>query len=318
MLGGPDQPRRPKTARTRPPAWRLPVRLRHLHYFVAVAELGSIRKASRALGIAQSSISRRIRDMEDELGASLFHRSRTGVALTHAGKRFLPRARSALQQIATGVQEVSAAGRVTSGQIRIGIFSSLAAGFLPELLKAYHAQYPEIEILLKDANPAEHVASVRNLRLDLAFITGDQPREGCESEVLWSERVFAVLPTDHPIARYAALGWDQLYHERFLVSESAPGPEIYDYLVQHLAALGRRPDIHTHKVSRDNLLALVATGHGLTITSEATTGALLPGIVYRPITGESLPFSAVWSSQNDNPACRRLLSMARSMATRPD
>lgn len=314
MLDNADDQQPLTPARSSPPGWRLPVRLRHLHYFVAVAELGSIRKASRALGIAQSSISRRIRDMEDELGASLFHRSRSGVVLTHAGKRFLPRARAALRQIAAGVHEVSAAGKVTSGQIRIGIFSSLAAGFLPALLKAYHEQYPEIEIHLKDANPAEHVAAVRNLRLDLAFITGSQPHEGCESEVLWHERVFAVLPESHPLAPQQLLEWSLIQDERFLVSESAPGPEIYDYLVQHLATLGRRPDIHTHKVSRDNLLALVATRHGLTITSEATTGAQLPGIVYRPIWGESLPFSAVWSPQNDNPACRRLLSMARTMA----
>lgn len=311
MPGDPDQPR--WTDRQSP--WRLPLRLRHLHYFVAVADLGSIRKASRALGIAQSSISRRIRDMEDELGASLFHRSRSGVALTHAGKRFLPRARAALRQIAAGVQEVSSAGKVTSGQIRIGLFSSLAAGFLPELLKAYHEQYPEIEIQLKDDNPAGHGAAVRNLQLDLAFVTGSQPYDGCLHEVLWYERVVAVLPESHSLARHATLEWPQLYNERFVVSESAPGPEIHDYLVQHLVVPGRRPDIHTHAISRANLLALVATSHGLTITSEATTGAQMPGIVYRPIASESLPFSVVWSSRNDNPACRRFLSMARAQKT---
>ena len=316
MLDGPDdrQPQRP--TRIRPPAWRLPVRLRHLHYFVAVAELGSIRKASRALGIAQSSISRRIRDMEDELGASLFHRGQNGVALTDAGRRFLPRARAALRQIAAGVHEVAAAGIVFAGQIRIGIFSSLASGFLSDLLKAYHEHYPDVAIQLQDANPAEHIEAVRRLRIDLAFIAGSEGWEGCESEVLWYERVFAVLPSGHILARHDVLDWSYLQTEQFLVSESAPGPEIHDYLVRRLAIPGRSPDIAVHRVGRDNLLALVATGHGVTITSEATTGAYLPGIIYRPIARDMLPFSAVWSVRNDNPAFRCLLSMARGMAAR--
>lgn len=314
MLDSPDDLPPNGPMNTSQPTWRLPVRLRHLHYFVAVAEAGSIRKASRALGIAQSSISRRIRDMEDELGASLFHRNQNGVALTDAGRRFLPRARTALRQIAVGVHEVAAAGAVSAGQIRIGIFSSLASGFLPNLLRAYHERYPDIAIQLQDANPAEHIEAVRRLRVDLAFIAGSEGWEGCESEVLWHERVFVVLPSEHALSRCDVLDWSLLQDEHFLVSEAAPGPEIHDYLVRHLAMPGRSPDIATHKVGRDNLLALVATGHGVTITSEATTGASLPGIIYRPIAGDMLPFSAVWSVRNDNPAFRRLLSMARGMA----
>jgi DNA-binding transcriptional LysR family regulator len=137
---------------------------------------------------------------------------------------------------------------------------------------------------------------------------------GCETDHLWSERVFAVLPDQHALAAKDELRWCDLASESFIVSELAPGPEIHDYLVQRLADLGHHPEIQPQYVGRDNLLPLVALGRGLTLTSEATTAAKLPGICYRPIADEILPFSAVWSPRNDNPACRRLLSLARSMA----
>ena len=99
-----------------------------------------------------------------------------------------------------------------------------------------------------------------------------------------------------------------------MVSETAPGQEIYDYLVRKLAELSWHPDIHVQSVSRDNLLSLVAIGRGLTVVSEAMTATNYPGLVFRPIKGERLPFSAIWSPNNDNPAFRRFLSMAKAKA----
>jgi fructose 1,6-bisphosphatase len=105
-----------------------------------------------------------------------------------------------------------------------------------------------------------------------------------------------------------------LVGSRFIVSNVAPDQEIQDYLTQRLADLGQHPDIQQQYVGRDNLLTLVAHGSGLTVTSEATTAVTFPGVVYRPIVGEMLPFCAVWSRHNDNPAFRRPLSVARSAA----
>jgi len=290
------------------------IEIRHLRYFIAATEHGSFRKAADTLSIQESAISRRIRDMEDLLGASLFQRHSGGVVLTLAGQRFLRRARTALQQINDGTREVAAVGRSDEGRIRIGIFSSLASGFLADLLRIYDKDHAGVLIDLIDGNPPEHVAAIRQLRLDVAFITGTSEWSGCQTENLWSERVFAVLPVDHPLTAKSRLDWPDLAHESFIVSDGAPGQEIRDYLVQRLAGFGHHPDIHLQFVGRDNMLALVAIGRGLTLTSEATTVVRFPGIVYRPVANEILPFSAVWSPGNDNPACRRLLSLARSIA----
>lgn len=290
------------------------IELRHLRYFVAAAEHGSFRKAGRALGIQESAISRRIRDLEDQLGASVFQRHKGGVDLTLAGQRFLLRARKALRQINYGTMDVAAAGRSEIGHVKVGIFSSLASGFLLDLLRAYDKYHAAVRVELFEGDPSEHIAAIRQLRLDIAFITGTAEWPDCETEHLWSERVFAVLPTEHPLAGKDQLQWRDIVNERFIVSDGAPGPEIQDYLVQRLAELGRHPEIHAQYVGRDNILCLVAVGRGLTLTSEATTVAQIPGIIYRPVADDVLPFSGVWSPMNDNPACRRLLSLARSMA----
>ncbi len=165
-----------------------------------------------------------------------------------------------------------------------------------------------------DGNPAEHIAAIRQLRLDVAFLTGTQDWIDCERVPLWSERVFAALPDDHVLVAREELAWDDLAGESFIVNVAPPGQEIHDHLVRCLADLGRHPQIEVQQIGRDNLLPLVALGRGLTLVSEAMTVAQLPGISYRPIAGEVLPFSAVWSPRNDNPAFRRFLSTARALA----
>lgn len=290
------------------------IELRNIHYFVTAAEHGSFRKAAAFLNIQESAVSRRIRDLEDRLGASLFHRHSGGVSLTVAGERFLRRVRIALQQIENGVNDVAAIGRSEDGIIKIGIFSSLASGFLFDLMKAFDEKHPRVTVELIEGNPSVHVAAVRQLQLDVAFITGTGEWPGCETEQLWTEGVFAVLPAEHGLTKQQSLRWRDLAGEAFIVSDAAPGPEIRDYLVQRLADLGRHPNIHPQYVGRDVLLSMVAVGRGLTVVSEAATGARFPGVVYRQIADEVLPFSAIWSRRNDNPAFRRFLSLARILS----
>lgn len=158
-----------------------------------------------------------------------------------------------------------------------------------------------------DGNPIEHISAIRQLSLDVAFITGTRNWPDCDQRHLWSERVFAVLPIHHALAKNKKLRWRDLAEETFIVSETAPGQEIHDHLVRRIADFGRHPVIQVQHVSRDNLMPLVALDRGLTLVSEAMTVAQFPGVVYLQILGELLPFSAVWSAKNDNPALRRLL-----------
>lgn len=290
------------------------IELRHLRYFVSAAEHGSFRKASADTRIQHSAISRRIRDLEHRLGTTLFLRHSGGVCLTFAGQRFLRRARQILRNFEDGAEEIASIKRSDFGRIKIGIYSSIASGFLAELLGLYADCHPKVQIDLIEDNPADQASAIRRMQLDAAFLTGERNWRDCETLPLWSERVFAVLPVDHLLAGRDELEWQHLADENFIINEAGPGQEIHDYLVQRLAAFGYHPQISVHQIGRENLLPLVALKRGLTVVSEAMTAAHFPGLAYRPIVGEVLPFSAVWSPKNDNPALGQLLDLARSMS----
>lgn len=217
------------------------IQLRQLQYVIAAAEHGSFRQAAIAIGVQASAISRRISDLEDEAGAALFIRYQRGVSLTEAGRNFVKRARRAVHEINLAVNEVGAAGRVEEGVLRIGIFTSLASGFISELLERYRKQHPGVRTKFVEGASADHVAAVRLHEIDVAFLTGHPRAVGCEVTRLWSERVFVVLPETHELAAKERIEWADLRGRHFIVSEAEPGPEIHDYLVKHLADLGSCP-----------------------------------------------------------------------------
>lgn len=282
---------------------------------IAAAEHGSFRQAALAVGVRESAISRRIRDLEDQAGAALFIRYQRGVSLTEAGKKFVVRARRAISEIDLALKEVGAAGRGEKGVLRIGILTSLASGFIAELLQRYREQNPGIRPKFVEGAPAEHMAAVRRHEIDLAFLTGHAEAPECEVKRLWRERVFVVLSEKHELAAKERIEWADLRGRHFIVSEAEPGPEIHDYLVKHLAELSHRPSVERCPVyNRDTLMQMVALEDGITLTSEATTGTIFPGVAYRLLVTKALPFCAVWSPRNDNPALRRMLSLARSLS----
>lgn len=292
------------------------IELRHLRYFLAAADHGSFRKAGAALGRSQSAVSRCIADLENQLGASLFHRHTWGISPTFAGQRFLDTARKSIRIIGAGTQDVAIIGRGERGCVRIGIQSSIASGFPKDILKSYAGQHPHIRIELTQGNAAEHAAAIRRFHLDVAFLAGHLDLSGCEYTQLWSERLFAVLPVHHRLASHDALSWRDLAREGFVVGDDATGELVHSCLVRELTGLGRRPDIKVQSIGPDNLLPFVALGRRLTLVFESITAAQFPGLVYRPLLADLLPFSAVWSANNDNPAFRRLLSLAKAMAVR--
>lgn len=292
------------------------IELRHLRYVIAAAEQSSFRAAARVLSVHESAISRRVRDLEDEIGVALFIRHRCGVDLTDAGQRFLIRARKALNQVGHAAIEAGSFGRGEVGTVRIGIFSSLASGFLPDLLRAYVDANPHVRPDLIEGGPSRHIAAIQRHQIDIAFLTGSPNADGCDVVHLWNERILVAMPKEHDLVSIKEINWEHLQDRHFIVSENDPGPEIHDYLVKHLCGLGRHPSIERHRVGRDNLMHLVAMGQGLTLVHEAARAARFPGVDYRPLDDEMLPFCAIWSPHNDNPALRRLLSLAKTMSKR--
>lgn len=288
--------------------------LRHLRYFVAAAEQGSFRKAADTLQIRESSISRRIRDMEDQIGASLFIRQSGGVHLTLAGQRFLRRARHAIEQIEEGTREVRAIGGNASGHLTVGLFSSLASGFLSRLFDVYDDSHPGVQVDFVDASAREHSVAIGQLETDIAFTIGQLNVRNCEAVHLWTEGLCVALPASHHLAQKEQLSWADLAGEIFLVRPGGSGAEVRDYIGRCLVGFDPRPTIKVQRVGRYSLLGLTAARHGIALVIQSETAISIPGVVYRPIKEEILPFFMIFSSRNDNPAARALISLARKMS----
>ncbi|WP_211115402.1 LysR family transcriptional regulator [Nitrospirillum amazonense] len=198
--------------------------LQYLRYVLAAAEKRSFRQAAIELGVWESTISRGVRDLEDQIGVALFIRNHGGVTLTNAGSKFLTHARWAVGRIEYALKDAGAAGRGEVGIVRIGIFSSLASGFLADLLQAYQFENPLVHIDVTEGSPMEHVAAVQHHRIDVAFLKGEPIAYGCDAAHFWEERVFVVLPHNHRLAEREDIVWDGLRDEHFIVSETNPGP----------------------------------------------------------------------------------------------
>lgn len=298
---------------------RIPlVSLRHA---VVVAEVLNFRHADNVLGVTQSSISTRIKGLEDALGIMLFERRHRGVRLTEAGRRFVAEVSTGIAQLDHAVRTAGAACDGAEGSLAIGLHNPIAAGFLADLRRQYRASYPMIGQSVMEGRSSETIALVREGKLDVAFVVGAVRAPDCHSRLLWSEAIVVALPQGHPLTNLEAITWLDLSAETFLVRHGGTGPQVFEHVVRRVSERERSPHIHRCDVARDTLLGLVAAGDGITLTSEATTQMLFPGVVFRPIADETDParFSAVWSPHNRNPALLNLLDLAFAMSrsTRP-
>lgn len=292
--------------------------LLQLRYFVAIAENGSIRQAAETLGVTQSVMSRSIARLEEKLGVSLFERRNTGVRLTNAGRQFLEDVLPAMRQLERAQRLAHTAGRAESGQVRIGILTSLAGGFLRDLIATYQARQPGIVVDISSGGRDEHMAALRARELDIVFAPNVCGIKNCEYSELWCERIHVALESRHRLAGKEELDWPDLREEDFITSSVEPGPEFHDYISQRLIDYSPIPKIEMRCACHETLMNLVSLGHGLTITTAAWAKVRLPGLVLRPLANpvDTLRFSAIWLAANDNPALRCLISTAHVLARR--
>jgi DNA-binding transcriptional LysR family regulator len=266
--------------------------------------------------VQESTLSRHVRELEEQLGVSLFERDGTGVRVTNAGIDFFQSIEGPVHQIQDAASSASAAGRGAIGRLNVGILSSMATGFLRELIQIYRARHPNVTVRILEGASADNITAVRNRRLDIAFIVDTTEAKGCDKVTLWTERIFAVLPQQHALSRKSVIDWTDLQSEQIIVRQSERDPVLCERLTRCLSGGGQIPVVQKLNVGRENLMNLVAIGGGIGLTSEATTATPFPKVAFRPIAGDDalLQFSAAWLPHHDNPALRQFLSLARRMA----
>lgn len=283
---------------------------------LAVAEHLSFRNAAEALGISQSSVSTRVRALEDELGILLFERSTKGVRLSDAGRHFVERVADGLDRIDHAVKTAGMVARGEYGRLRIGVHALIPGSFLADLIEQYREAHPGVEVEIAEGTAQDAVMQLRAGQLDMVFVPGEPDLPDCRSRRLWTEPVLAVLASNHSLAGRAGVTWADLAEEDFLVRQGGTGPQVQEHIALRLAGRLPAPSIQRFDVGRGTLLSMVAQGFGVTVVAAASTLLNPAGVVFLPIRDEPAPFSfsAVWSPQNRNPALRDMLDLANETA----
>lgn len=194
-----------------------------LIHALAVAEHLNFRHAASALRVSQSSVSTRIKQLEHDLGVLLFERRHRGVRLTDAGQHFLEQVATGIEHLDHAVRTAGAISRGEQGRLRVGLYASIAAGFLAELLGQFRELHPAINLQITEGRARDTIREVREGRLDLAFIVGVPPAGDCHSRPLWTETLLVALQEGHPLAAAEGVRWTELAGEPFLARSRRRG-----------------------------------------------------------------------------------------------
>ena len=284
--------------------------LRHLRYFIAVAEEGSLTVAAeKRLHTAQPSLSRQIRDLEYEVGTPLLTRSARGIELTPAGAAFLPHARMALAQVEAATAAARRAAKPPKANFVVGFLTGHEMEWLPAAMQILHTNLPEIEVTISSMPSPEMAQAVARGEADIAFIRAEPNIPELDYKLLTQEPLMFVLPSDHPLAAAPAIGLEEIAGEPFiLVSHTAPvlRAVIDDYL--KTSGVKIAPDNEADNLSM--AISLVASTRGFAILPVYAQNFLPWSVTSRPIKGEvpHVDLVLAYHRENTSPVLADFLS----------
>jgi DNA-binding transcriptional LysR family regulator len=290
------------------------VDLHQIRYFLAAAEHMNYARAARISGVHNSTLSRQVRHLEDNLGVSLFERHRNGIRLTAAGQKFFVRAQRFMRELDRAVTHATQAGRAEVGDMWLGVAGSILWGPLQRLTRLYRLELPDVELHCLESEDEGLVLALHERRIDVAVGYADLLHSaGVRAMSLWPEPLYVAMPEHDLLARRQCLTWREFAHQTVIVRAWTNPPYAYKELAR------RMPDdtrVIQHFLSREALLGLVAAGYGLTVVPGSAAGVVYPGVVFRPI-GESdakVAVVAAWLDETDNPAKVKFVSRLRQFA----
>lgn len=284
--------------------------LRHLRYFLAVAEELNFTKAAERLSMSQPPLSMQIRDLEEELGVQLFHRTKRRVRLTTAGEVFLAETREILSRSVRAAERARQANRGESGVLRVGFLTSTTGSRLSETLRRYCAQSPDVELELSDLTPREMAVGLTQSRLDVAITRPCPLMEGFAQRPLYQDRLLLALPTDHPLAAEETISLEDLGDERLITLTEDESPE-FNAMVRRLVepyTPNFENRLETKSIS--TILWMVSLGLGISFLTEEISGMRWEGSVYRALS-EDVPLLTTvlaWKDDDPSPTLARFLT----------
>lgn len=293
--------------------------LRHLRYFLAVAEEANFTRAAARLGIGQPPLSQQIQALERELGTPLFRRTHAGAELTEAGEAFRVEVRRVLADVERAADTARRIARGEAGRLRLGFTASAAFNpRVPRLIRDFRRQWPQVQLVLEETNTAGLLDALRNGRLDAAFIryTPSALPAGLDLMRFPDEPMLIAVPAAHPLAQRERAPLRALAGEPFILFPRSFGSSLYDEILSVCRESGFSLQITQEAPQMSSIVNLVAAELGVSVVPASTAQMQLPGVRYLPIEGRvplaRLALATHPATRENTPVVRHLWELAHA------
>nr|WP_320132549.1 LysR substrate-binding domain-containing protein [uncultured Holophaga sp.] len=289
--------------------------LRHLRYFVAVAETENYTRAAQRLRVAQPALSQRMKDLEAELGISLFTPKGRGICLTPAGHYYLAEVRQTLERLAIAGEAARQIQRGEIGTLRLATLETFAlVGPLPRVLQQVRARHPGLRLKLVGMDHRAQYEGLRNRTLDVGYVDHHPGEgEGMEALQVLDIPIRVMLPLQHPLASRSSLRIQDLENLDFIWPEAEAGSAYWDLFRKALEGRSWRPRIVQEASSFPTTASMVAAGFGCALGIATPPHLTVDGLVQIPLEDIDLRMQVhlVWQPDNPSPVLQRFLDVAR-------
>ncbi len=290
--------------------------IRQLRYFCVLAEQLHFTKAALLLNVAQPALSQQIRQLEEELGTELVERTNRRVRLTEAGEVFLARASRIVEQIEQAARETARVGQGDAGSLVIGVVSTAVCSVLPELLRSFRRESPNINVDIREMEPGEQVEALRKETIDIGLLFLSIQDPALDSALVSRERLIVALPTGHPAASRELVRLRDLESETFLIPRRQIVPGFHELVLDTLRAGGvAEPRLQPTRLLQTAVF-LVAGQLGAALVPESFRQHLrVRGCIYRDLAGPAsyADLIGLWRRQNVSPALRRFIQQLKRL-----
>ena len=292
--------------------------LRHLRYFLAVAEELHFGRAAARLHISQPPLSQQIRRLEKELQASLFQRTKRHVELTNAGRVFLGEARALMAQAERAASSAQRASRGEIGQLLVGC--ALWADFLDgaKIIRLFARRHPDVELELRDLTATEQIVALEAGRIHVGILRPPVPGKSLESERLSSESLVVAFPRGHPFKNHERVSWMALVDQPYVLVSRRRAPAFEALVARACHEAGVTLKVKYEVEHPQTVLAVVEAGLGISLVPESLQTFKRPGVAYRPLwpPGPELETVIAWRRGSDLPLVQTFVKVAREAARR--
>jgi DNA-binding transcriptional LysR family regulator len=286
--------------------------LRHLRYFIAVAEELNFTRAAERLHMAQPPLSQQIQHLEAELGFQLFRRTKRTVVLTEAGQVFFEESQKILLQVDRAIQLGKQTSRGELGQLTVGFVSSAAHNVVPAILQAFRTRCPAVKLELHELTTNEQLQRLREGRIDIGFVRPPIEEDGINSEIVFREPLIVALPETHPWADRAVVELRELSGEPFILFPRSLAPGLYDPIVSLCQQAGFSPIAGQEAIQMQTIISLVAAEMGVAIVPASMQNFQRSGVVYKSLPESTciVAIALIWRNAPTQ-AVQRFLEVAR-------